>query len=88
MQKVVGSNPISRFCPSALHGASHGGGVAYTNIEGRQKLLDALTEATDEIGAALAFLLVGAGLHTTQTAGLALACDLAPEKSRPRVVAK
>jgi BCD family chlorophyll transporter-like MFS transporter len=37
--------------------------------------------------AALAFLLVGAGLHTTQTAGLALAADLAPEASRPRVVA-
>ncbi|MFA5955575.1 BCD family MFS transporter [Hyphomicrobium sp.] len=35
----------------------------------------------------LAFLLVGAGLHTTQTAGLALATDLAPEASRPRVVA-
>jgi BCD family chlorophyll transporter-like MFS transporter len=31
-----------------------------------------------QIGAALAFLLVGAGLHTTQTAGLALATDLAP----------
>lgn len=40
-----------------------------------------------EIGAALAFLLVGAGMHTVQTAGLALACDLAPEDSRPRVVA-
>ena len=40
-----------------------------------------------EIGAALAFLLVGAGLHTTQTAGLALACDLAPPETRPRVVA-
>ena len=38
-------------------------------------------------GAALAFLLVGAGLHTTQTAGLALATDLAPAESRPRVVA-
>jgi len=37
--------------------------------------------------AALAFLLVGAGLHTTQTAGLALATDLAPESTRPRVVA-
>ncbi|QJE74260.1 BCD family MFS transporter [Aerophototrophica crusticola] len=37
--------------------------------------------------AALAFLLVGAGLHTTQTAGLALATDLAPEAARPRVVA-
>jgi MFS transporter, BCD family, chlorophyll transporter len=40
-----------------------------------------------EVGAVLAFLLVGAGLHTTQTAGLALATDLAPEESRPRVVA-
>ncbi|MCO5762410.1 MAG: BCD family MFS transporter [Chromatiaceae bacterium] len=38
-------------------------------------------------GAALAFLLVGAGLHITQTAGLALATDLAPPESRPRVVA-
>ncbi|HEX5666019.1 MAG TPA: MFS transporter, partial [Hyphomicrobium sp.] len=37
--------------------------------------------------AGLAFLLVGAGLHTTQTAGLALATDLAPPESRPRVVA-
>ncbi|MFW5661637.1 MAG: BCD family MFS transporter [Oceanicaulis sp.] len=36
---------------------------------------------------ALAFLLVGAGLHTTQTAGLALATDLADEANRPRVVA-
>jgi len=40
-----------------------------------------------QLGAALAFLLVGAGLHTTQTAGLALATDLAPADSRPRVVA-
>ncbi|HEY0328190.1 MAG TPA: BCD family MFS transporter [Rhodopseudomonas sp.] len=40
-----------------------------------------------QFGAALAFLLVGAGLHTTQTAGLALATDIAPEHSRPRVVA-
>ncbi|MGQ0455697.1 MAG: MFS transporter [Hyphomicrobium sp.] len=39
------------------------------------------------VAAALAFLLVGAGLHTTQTAGLALATDLAPAESRPRVVA-
>ncbi|MCA3017613.1 MAG: MFS transporter, partial [Rhodocyclaceae bacterium] len=39
------------------------------------------------IGAALAFLMIGAGLHTTQTAGLALATDLAPPESRPRVVA-
>jgi BCD family chlorophyll transporter-like MFS transporter len=36
---------------------------------------------------ALAFLLVGAGMQTTQTAGLALATDLAPEATRPRVVA-
>ncbi|MEM6638306.1 MAG: BCD family MFS transporter [Pseudomonadota bacterium] len=40
-----------------------------------------------QIGAALAFLLVGAGLHTTQTAGLALATDLAPDEDRPQVVA-
>lgn len=39
------------------------------------------------VAAAIAFLFVGAGLHTTQTAGLALATDLAPEKDRPRVVA-
>ena len=37
-------------------------------------------------GAGIAFLLVGAGLHTTQTAGLALATDLAPAESHPRVV--
>jgi BCD family chlorophyll transporter-like MFS transporter len=40
-----------------------------------------------QAGAALAFLLAGAGLHTTQTAGLALATDLAPAHARPRVVA-
>ena len=40
-----------------------------------------------DIAAALAFLLVGAGLHTVQTVGLALATDLAPERARPRVVA-
>jgi len=39
------------------------------------------------LGAGLAFLLVGAGMHTTQTAGLALATDLAPASARPRVVA-
>jgi BCD family chlorophyll transporter-like MFS transporter len=40
-----------------------------------------------QLGAALAFLLVGAGVHTAQTAGLALATDLAPAHARPRVVA-
>lgn len=40
-----------------------------------------------QIGAVLAFLLVGAGFHTTQTTGLALATDLAAPESRPRVVA-
>lgn len=39
------------------------------------------------IGAAVAFLLVGLGAHTVQTAGLALATDLAPVEKRPRVVA-
>jgi len=37
--------------------------------------------------ACVAFLLVGVGMHTTQTAGLALANDLAPPETRPRVVA-
>lgn len=40
-----------------------------------------------QLGAALAFLMLGAGLHTTQTAGLALATDLATPENRPRVVA-
>jgi BCD family chlorophyll transporter-like MFS transporter len=40
-----------------------------------------------QFASALAFLLVGAGLQTTQTAGLALATDLAPKEVRPRVVA-
>ena len=39
------------------------------------------------VGAALAFLLVGAGMQVTQTAGLALATDLATPETRPRVVA-
>jgi BCD family chlorophyll transporter-like MFS transporter len=38
------------------------------------------------MGAGVAFLLVGAGLHTVQTAGLALATDLSPTASHPRVV--
>ncbi len=38
------------------------------------------------LGAAVAFLLVGAGLHTVQTVGLALATDLAPVESQPKVV--
>jgi MFS transporter, BCD family, chlorophyll transporter len=36
--------------------------------------------------AGLAFLLVGAGIHTTQTVGLALATDQAQPQSRPKVV--
>ena len=48
---------------------------------------DADSTLYGSMGAALAFLLAGAGLHTTQTAGLALATDVAPEESRPRVVA-
>jgi BCD family chlorophyll transporter-like MFS transporter len=39
------------------------------------------------IAAALAFILVGAGMQTTQTAGLALATDQARPDTRPRVVA-
>ncbi len=39
------------------------------------------------VAAALAFLLTGAGMHMAQTAGLALANDLATPDKRPRVVA-
>lgn len=38
-------------------------------------------------GSALAFFLVGAGAHTVQTSGLALATDLSSEEKRPRVIA-
>ena len=34
----------------------------------------------------LAFLLVGAGMHTVQTVGLALATDLVKEEDQPNVV--
>ena len=40
-----------------------------------------------QVASALSFLLVGAGLQTTQTAGLALATDLASEEVRPNVIA-
>jgi BCD family chlorophyll transporter-like MFS transporter len=40
-----------------------------------------------QLSAALGFLLVGAGLQITQTAGLALATDIAQAQARPRVVA-
>jgi BCD family chlorophyll transporter-like MFS transporter len=52
-----------------------------------------LSEAQDanlwvgRVGACLAFLLLGAGMQVTQTAGMALANDLAEEDKRPRVVA-
>jgi MFS transporter, BCD family, chlorophyll transporter len=39
-----------------------------------------------QLSAGLAFLLVGAGVHTVQTAGLALATDLTPVESHPKVV--
>jgi BCD family chlorophyll transporter-like MFS transporter len=39
-----------------------------------------------QAAAALAFLLVGAGIHIVQTAGLALATDLTPNESHPKVV--
>ncbi len=43
--------------------------------------------AVPEAAAAFGFLLVGLGMQTTQTAGLALATDLSPAEKRPRVVA-
>ena len=39
-----------------------------------------------QCGAGLAFLFVGAGLHTTQTVGLALANDLVTPEAQPKVV--
>ena len=39
-----------------------------------------------QLAAGIAFLLVGAGLHITQTVGLALATDLTPEERQPQVV--
>jgi BCD family chlorophyll transporter-like MFS transporter len=39
------------------------------------------------VAATVAFLLTGTGFHVTQTAGLALATDLAPADKRPRAVA-
>jgi BCD family chlorophyll transporter-like MFS transporter len=39
-----------------------------------------------DITAALSFLMIGAGLHTVQTVGLALATDLAPREKHPQVV--
>ncbi len=39
-----------------------------------------------QAAAALAFLLVGAGIHMVQTVGLALATDLVPEEDHPKIV--
>lgn len=53
-------------------------------------LLQSRTYGPEWIGpaaAGLAFLMVGFGIHTVQTAGLALATDLAPEEKRGRAVA-
>lgn len=47
---------------------------------------DGAPAAVGYSAAGLAFLLVGAGLHTVQTAGLALATDLTAPESHPRVV--
>jgi BCD family chlorophyll transporter-like MFS transporter len=44
-------------------------------------------EWAGHLAAAIAFLLVGAGMHTVQTVGLALATDLAPRETQPKVVA-
>lgn len=40
-----------------------------------------------QVAAAISFLLVGAGMHMVQTAGLALATDIAPPKVQAKVVA-
>ena len=48
---------------------------------------DAANLWVGQLGACLAFVLVGTGIQVTQTAGMALAHDLASEDKRPRVVA-
>ena len=66
-----GGLAIMPFALLVLSGDGHGTGPAWIGM----------------VGAMLAFLFTGAGMHTAQTAGLALAGDLAPESSRPRVIA-
>lgn len=39
-----------------------------------------------QLSAAIAFLMVGAGMHTVQTVGLALATDIVPRDAQPNVV--
>ena len=63
------------------------GGLAIMPFALLVMTLDSGAAVIGQVGAALAFLLVGAGMHTTQTAGLALATDLADEDTAPRVVA-
>jgi BCD family chlorophyll transporter-like MFS transporter len=60
--------------PFALLVLAHAGNAAHTPA------------IIGDAAAAVAFLLVGAGLHTTQTVGLALATDLATVESQPKVV--
>lgn len=43
--------------------------------------------ALGKFAAAASFLMIGAGMHTTQTSGLALATDIASESNRARLVA-
>ncbi len=52
----------------------------------KQGEADAIPAWIGQFAAAASFLLVGAGLHTVQTVGLALATDLAPKESQPKVV--
>ncbi len=56
-------------------------------LSGDTTLPESAGRIVGPLAAGLAFLLVGAGMQTTQTAGLALATDLADEEARPRVVA-
>jgi BCD family chlorophyll transporter-like MFS transporter len=56
-------------------------------LAGDTTLPDSAGRIVGPLAAGLAFLLVGAGMQTTQTAGLALATDLSDAQARPRVVA-
>ena len=63
------------------------GGLALTPMAITLLTGTAVQALAGRIAVLLSFFLIGAGIHVTQTAGLALACDLAPKNHRPRVVA-
>ncbi|RPF71768.1 MFS transporter [Aurantiacibacter spongiae] len=63
------------------------GGLALTPMSITLLTGDGAQALAGRAGVLVSFFLIGMGTHVTQTAGLALACDLAPQEQRPRVVA-